>query len=595
MKTQDIAGATEPSQIEKMRHTLAHLLAAAVLELHPDAKLTIGPAVDNGFYYDFEFIEAISDKDLPKIEKAMRKILPHWKSFEHKVVSADEAREVFKNNPYKLELINEIVEKGETITLYTAGTGAHAFTDLCRGGHVESPAGEIDALSFKLDRVAGAYWRGDEKNKMLTRIYGLAFATPAELEEYVNIREEARKRDHKKLGKEMGLFTFSELVGPGLPLWTPKGTMIRELLNDYVWELRKKKGYQKVTVPHITKKDLYETSGHWSKFADELFKITTRENHLFAMKPMNCPHHTQIFASSPKSYRDMPQRYCETTMVYRDEQSGELAGLSRVLSITQDDAHVFCRENQIKQEVFAVWDIIDNYYKTFGFKDLKVRISRHDPATFEKYLGTKEIWEHAESELVKLVKERGINEYIDGLGEAAMYGPKIDFIAKDSIGRTLQLATIQLDFNQPKNFDLVCTNEKGVKEQIVMIHCAIMGSIERFMSVLIEHYAGEFPFWLSPVQVRVLPIGEAHISFAREVFTKLQEAGIRAELDDSDDGLGKKVRSSKVEKVPYWLVIGDKEIEVGKVTLESRTGGNLGQISTDELLAKVTEENSSKK
>lgn len=576
---------------EAARHSLAHLLAAAVLELHPGTKLTLGPAVDNGFYYDFEFAEPVSEADFPKIEKAMRKLLPSWKKFEHREVSAAEARELFAGNPYKLELIDEIESKGETITLYTAGD----FTDLCRGGHVENPAKEIDADSFKLDRVAGAYWRGDEKNNMLTRIYGLAFGSKAELDEYVNMREEARKRDHKKLGRELGLFTFSEMVGPGLPLWTPKGTIIRELLNDYVWELRKAKGYQKVAIPHITKKDLYETSGHWTKFADELFKITTREKHLFAMKPMNCPHHTQIFAASPKSYRDMPQRYCETTMVYRDEQSGELAGLSRVLSITQDDAHVFCRRNQIQDEVFAIWDIIDSFYGTFGFKDMKIRLSSHDPKSFEKYIGTKETWADAEEQLADLIKKRGINEWIDGTGEAAMYGPKIDFIAKDSIGRTLQLATIQLDFNQPKNFGLVCTNEKGEKEDVVMIHAAIMGSIERFMSILIEHYAGLFPLWLSPTQVRVLPISDAHADFANEVLAELKKHDIRAEADFSNEGLGKKVRNAKLEKVPYLLVIGDKEVEAKKVTVESRDGGNAGQMSIAETVEKIAGEIEAKK
>ena len=576
--------------MDELRHSLAHLLAAAVLNLYPDTKLTIGPAIENGFYYDFEFSSPISDTDLPKIEKVMKKILPTWKKFTHKEILEKEGREIFKDNPYKFELVQEIATKGEKITLYTSGD----FTDLCRGGHVENPAKEIDTDAFKLDRVAGAYWRGDEKNKMLTRIYGLAFETKKELDEFIAQREEAKKRDHKKIGKEMGLFVFSELVGAGLPLWTPKGTIIRELLNDYVWSLRKEKGYSKVTIPHITKKDLYETSGHWSKYADDLFKITTRENHHYAMKPMNCPHHAQIFASSPKSYRDMPQRYCETTMVYRDEQSGELSGLSRVLSITQDDAHVFCRQNQIEEEVFAVWDIIDNFYGTFGF-NLEVRLSTHDPKHFEKYLGTPEIWKSAEDQMVKLIEKRGIKNWIDGTGEAAIYGPKIDFIAKDSIGRTLQVATIQLDFNQPKSFDLVCTNEKGEKEPVVMIHAAIMGSIERFMGTLIEHYAGSFPLWLSPVQVKVLPVQESHYEYAKKIHESLKAADIRSELDLNNDGLGKKVRNTKVEKVPYWLVIGDKEIEANTVTLESRDGGNLGAQSIEEVIKKFVEEIRSKK
>ncbi len=590
MKTEAENKKLNENNLDPLRHSLAHLLAAAVLEIYPGTKNTIGPAVDNGFYYDFEFTTPISEKDFTKIEQKMRELLKTWKSFEHKEVSETEAREYFKDNPYKLDLIGEIVSKGEKITLYTSG----AFTDLCRGGHVENPSKDIPSSAFKLDRVAGAYWRGDEKNKMLTRIYGLAFATKVDLEAYTTMREEAAKRDHKKIGKEMNLFVFSDLVGPGLPLWTPKGTFIREALNDFVWSLRKVKGYQRVTIPHITKKSLYETSGHWKKYAEDLFKIETREGKLYAMKPMNCPHHTQIFDSQPRSYRDMPQRYAETTMVYRDEQSGELSGLSRVLSITQDDAHVFCRENQISEEIFSIWDIIDTFYNTFGFKDLKIRLSRHDPENFEKYLGTKEVWEKAESAMKKLLEERGI-EYIDGLGEAAFYGPKLDFIAKDSIGRTLQVATIQLDFNMPKNFGLTCTNEKGEKEDIVMIHCAIMGSIERFMSTLIEHTAGNFPLWLSPIQVKIIPIGEAHHTFAQEVSENLEKAGIRVELADDKDGLGKKVRAAKVEKIPYWLVIGDKEVEAKKVSLESHDQGQLGQISPSELIVKLTQEIAEKK
>ena len=571
-------------ELDHIRHSLAHLLAAAVTRLWPDAKPTLGPAVDNGFYYDFEFSTPVSDKDLAKIEKKMRETLKDWKTFDGKEITADEAREMFKNNPYKLELIEEIAAKGEKITIYTSGR----FTDLCRGGHVED-AQAINTDCFKLDRVAGAYWRGDEKNKMLTRIYGLAFGTKEELDTYLAQKEEALKRDHKKLGKELGLFVFSDLVGSGLPLWTPKGTVLRDALNDYVWELRKAKGYQKVTIPHITKRALYETSGHWAKYGDDLFKIKTREGHEYALKPMNCPHHTQIFDSSQRSYRDMPQRYSETTMVYRDEQSGELSGLSRVLSITQDDAHVFCRENQIEDEMMAVWDIIDKFYKTFGFNNLQVRFSRHDPANFEKYLGTKETWQKAEDTIKALIEKRGV-EWIDGLGESAFYGPKLDFIAHDSIGRVLQVATIQLDFNMPERFKLFCINEKSEKEQIVMIHCAIMGSIERFSATLIEHLAGNFPVWLSPVQVRVMPVTDDHINFALEVTEKLKAVGIRAELDNSRDGLGKKVRGAKVEKLPYWIVIGAKEIEAQKVTLEHRERGPLDQMSIEETIEKLQKE-----
>lgn len=577
--------------LEHVRHSLAHLLAAAVLEMYPDTKLTIGPAIDNGFYYDMEFSSSISEKDLLKIEKMMKKLLPTWKEFTHEVVSEKEAQKIFKGNEYKLELIDEIAEKAENITLYTAGK----FTDLCRGGHVENPAKDIDADAFKLDRVAGAYWRGDEKNKMLTRIYGLAFESKEKLDAYIAEREEAQKRDHKKIGKEMGLFLFSPLVGAGLPLWTPKGTLIRELLNDYVWELRKACGYQKVAIPHITKKDLYETSGHWKKFGEELFKVNTREGKMYAMKPMNCPHHTQIFDGEPKSYKDMPQRYCETTMVYRDEQSGELSGLSRVLSITQDDAHVFCRKNQVEKEIFDVWDIIDTFYSSLGFTDIKVRLSRHDPKTFEKYIGTPETWNKAEDQLRTLIEKRGVTDVIDGMGEAAMYGPKIDFIGKDSLGRSLQVATIQLDPHMPKNFGLTCVNEQGAKEDVVMIHCAIMGSIERFLATYIEHTAGNFPVWLSPVQVKVISVRDTHGEYAKKISDALSSAGIRVELDNTDENLGKKIRAGKVNKIPYMVVVGDKELEANKVTLESRDAGQLGQMSIEELVEKLSTEIAQKK
>ncbi len=573
-----------PQELQNNRHTLAHLLAQAVTTHYPHAQLTLGPAIDNGFYYDIDFgKDKLGDTDLVLLEETMRKNLPSWIGFSHQEVSADEAKNTFSSNIYKNELIDEIQERGETITLYSCG----GFTDLCRGGHAEHPATDIPADSFKLDRVAGAYWRGDEKNKMLTRIYGLAFATKAELDAYIFQQEEAKKRDHRKIGKEQGLFVFSELVGPGLPLWTPKGTLIRELLNDYVWKLRKAKGYEKVTIPHITKKELYETSGHWTKYADDLFKIHTREDHLFAMKPMNCPHHTQIFDSELRSYRDMPQRYAETTMVYRDEQSGELSGLSRVLSITQDDAHVFCRENQIEEEAMAIWDIVEKFYGTFGF-ELQVRFSRHDPQEMEKYLGSKETWAKAEGALQKLMENKGVT-WIDGIGEAAFYGPKIDFISHDSIGRVLQVATIQLDFNQPKNFGLVCVNEKGEREQVVMIHAAIMGSIERFMSTLIEHVAGAFPLWLSPVQVAVVPVSDKQEDYAQGVVTELKEMSIRAVLDASKDSLGKRIREAKSKKVPYVIVIGDKEKDSGMLTIETR-GEKIEGISVSDFASRLERE-----
>ncbi|HTP57038.1 MAG TPA: threonine--tRNA ligase [Candidatus Paceibacterota bacterium] len=572
------------TDLEHVRHSLAHLLAAAVLKLYPGTKQSIGPAIEHGFYYDFEFPSPITEDDLPKIETTMRKLLKDWKEFSHREVTADEARTEFKDNPYKLELIDDIVAKGEKLTLYTCG----GYTDLCRGGHVEHPSRDIPADSFKLDKLAGAYWRGDEHNTQLTRIYGLAFASGDELNAYVQMVEEARKRDHKVLGPQLDLFVFSDLVGSGLPLWTPRGTLVRNLLDDFVWSLRQKRGYERVEIPHITKRELYETSGHWDKYKDDLFRIMTREEHEFAMKPMNCPHHTQIYARRQFSYRDLPQRYANTTMVYRDEQSGELSGLSRARSFTQDDAHVFCRLSQAKEEFLKIWDIIHEFYGAFGFS-LAVRLSRHDPAHPEKYLGDPDKWKTAESLLEEIVREKKV-AYIDGAGEAAFYGPKLDFLAKDSLGREWQVATIQLDLNMPDRFDLTCTNEKGEKERIVMIHAAIMGSIERFLSILIEDTAGAFPLWLSPVQVAVHPISEKHAGAAGEVAAKLRMAGLRVEVSTGDETIGKRIRASETWKVPYSVVLGDKDIAAGVVSVRKRGGEDLGQMKPKEFLDRLRQE-----
>jgi len=574
----------EKEKLHNLRHSLAHLLAASVLELYPGTKNTIGPSIEDGFYYDFEFLSPIGEKDLLKIEKRMKELSKKWVKFEHEEKSEEEAKKYFKENEYKIELINEIKEKGEKITFYTCGD----FTDLCRGGHLDNPSKEINPDSFKLDRIAGAYWRGNEKNKMLTRIYGLAFDNKEELEQYINQREEAKKRDHKKLGKELDLFTFSELVGSGLPLWTPRGTLIRGLLDDFVWELRRKVGYEKVEIPHITKKDLYITSGHWDKFKDELFRIETREGHEFAMKPMNCPHHTQIYARKPWSYKELPQRYANTTVCYRDEQTGELSGLSRVRAFAQDDAHVFCQMNQVKEEFLKIWDIIHTFYGVFGF-NLKVRLSTHDPKHMEKYLGDEKKWEEAVNILKEIIKDKKVDA-IDGTGEAAFYGPKLDFMAKDSIGREWQVATIQLDMNMPERFDLTCINEKGQKERIVMLHAAIMGSIERFLSVLIEHNAGIFPLWLSPIQAKIIPVRENHNAYAKELSDMLKENNIRVDLDNREGNLGGKVRDAKNNKIPYWIVIGDKEVESGKITLESFKKGQLDLLSKEEILEKFKNE-----
>ena len=572
--------------LKNKRHTLAHLLASTVLEKYPNAKLTLGPAIDNGFYYDIDFGNSEkpgSPEDFAKLTKGIQKLISKKLAFTHEIVSKDKALELYSGNEYKEELINEIAERGETITLYTVGD----FTDLCRGGHVENIS-EIDPDSFKITHSAGAYWRGNEKNTMLTRIYGLAFNTKEELVEYINIQEEAKKRDHRVIGKQMGLFIFSDLVGPGLPLWTPKGTFIRNKVNDFVQELRSEYNYGQVTIPHITKPELYKKSGHWDKYAEDLFKIETRDGHTYAMKPMNCPHHTQIYASQMRSYRDLPIRYSDTTMVYRDEQSGELAGLSRVLSITQDDAHVFCRENQLDEEINNVWNLIENFYSAFGFKNLTPRFSSRD--TDEKFKGNDELWDKAETVIKNLLENRAKDSWLPGIGEAAFYGPKIDFMAEDAVGRKHQVATIQLDYVQPTNFGLEYVNEKGERDMPVMIHCAIAGSLERFMSVYIEHCAGNFPLWISPTQVNIIPIAEMHLEYAEKINKYLSDAGLRSEINFGSDGFGKRVRNAKDNKIPYFIIIGDKDIEAGLVTLESRDSGNLGQISQEDIIKKLLEE-----
>lgn len=585
----------QPS-LENKRHTLAHVMAKAIIDAYPHAKLTLGPAIDTGFYYDVDFSggEALTEDGLKDIQKAMKKLLNTWTTWSHREVSPEEAREVFAGNQFKLELIEEIAEKGEAITLYTCGEGKSEFTDLCRGGHCENPQAEIAPDSFKLDKIAGAYWRGDEKNPMLTRVYGLSFETKEELDTYLHQLEEAKKRDHRKLGKEMGLFSFSDLVGAGLPLWSPKGTLLRTLIDEFVQSLRDEKGYEHVTIPHIAKKSLYETSGHWNKYSEDLFKVRTKEgddHEEYVLKPMNCPHHTQIFAAGARSYRDLPQRYAETTMVYRAEQSGELAGLTRVLSITQDDAHVFCRESQLREEIEAVWDIVNTFYGTFGFS-LKVRLSFHDPENKEKYLGNESVWNETEGLMETIAKERG-TEYFIGIGEAAFYAPKVDFMAMDSIGRTHQVATIQLDRLMPERFDLSCINEKGEKERVVMIHAAIAGSLERFSAVLIEHLGGNFPLWLSPEQVRIIPVNEVHNDYANSVFENLKSAGLRVKIDTDNESMGKKIRSAKTDRLPYFIVVGDQEMADQTVTLEKRDGTKevLG-LST--LITKLTTERDAK-
>lgn len=569
------------TNLEHKRHTLAHLLAAAVLELYPDTKLTLGPAIENGFYYDMEFSETISDKDLPKIEKRMKNILKQWNEFTHREVSIEEAKELYKDNPYKIELVEEIAERGETITLYTVGK----FTDLCRGGHLENPAKEIKPDTFKLDKVAGAYWRGDEKNKMLTRIYGFAFETADELEKYIWQQEEAKKRDHRILGKQLDLFTISNLVGVGLPLMKPNGMIIRKEIEDYLWSLHKDKGYSRVWTPHLAKTELYKISGHFEMYKEN-FQVKGKDED-FMMKPMNCPHHMQIFADSPVSYKDLPIRYFEPATVYRDEKSGQLSGLTRVRSITQDDGHLFCTPDQIKDEVTTICNIIKDFFKTIGMNDYWVSLSVRGKG--EDYLGEDAIWEKAEIALEEAAKMNNL-PYKRIEGEAAFYGPKLDFMFKDAIGREWQLSTIQCDFNLPIRFNLEYTDSDGTKKQPVVIHRAVSGSLERSMGIFIEHFAGKFPVWLSPTQVLVVPVNnEIHKDFAEEIYQKLIKANIRAEINLKDVTLGKKIRAGKEKFIPYTIVIGDKEKESGSLTVETRTN-KIENTLVDDFIVKVSNE-----
>ena len=571
------------TKIFKIRHSLAHLLGAAVQEIFPDVKIATGPAIDNGFYYDFDFSSEISEKDLEKIEQKMRELSKKVKSFDKADISFSDAKKLFKGNPYKLELIEEYNKEGKTLTTFTSGD----FTDLCTGPHVDS-MDLIKNSAWKLERIAGAYWKGDADNKMLTRIYGLAFETKEELDAFEKMQEEARKRDHRKLGKELKLFTLSELVGAGLPLLQPKGMIIRKEIEDYLWKLHDDKGYQRVWTPHITKKGLYETSGHAAKFGKEIFTVKGGDEDFF-MKPMNCPHHMQIFSDNQFSYRDMPVRYFEPATVYRYEKAGQLSGLTRVRAITQDDGHLFCRVNQIGEEVATIVKIIKEFYTTMNMmKGYWVRLSvRGDDRSM--YLGGDEVWEKAEKALDEAAKDNELN-YTRVEGEAAFYGPKLDFMFKDAIGREWQLATIQCDFNLPERFDLSFTNEKGVPERPVVIHRAISGSLERFMGVMIEHYAGAFPLWLSPVQIKIVPVRENHNEHAEKISKELKSAGFRVDCDTKEGNMGGKVRDAKNNKVPYTIIIGDKDIEAGKISVESRDKGQLGQLDLKEFIEKIKEE-----
>ena len=566
-----------------MRHSLAHIMATAIQAKWPEAKFGVGPAVENGFYYDVDLGDnSVSEDDLSDLEKRMAEVIKANQPFEQFDLPIDEALAWAKETAqtYKQELLNDLKRAGttvakdldadelgtitdgdsqvETVSFYKNGP----FTDLCRGPHVES-TGQVGA--FKLMRVSGAYWRGKEGNPQMQRIYGVAFASDKELRQHLAMLEEAKKRDHRKIGQEMDLFVFSDMVGSGLPVFTPRGTVLRDQLANFSNELRERSDFQKVWSPHITKKDLYEASGHWAKFGDELFLVKSQETKdEMVMKPMNCPHHTRIYANRARSYRDLPLKYLETATIYRDEKTGELNGLSRVRAVTQDDSHIFCRNDQIEGQINDLLTAASELYATMGM-GFRVMLSYRDDT--DAYLGSAELWESAQKQLKAAVVANEL-EYIEQTGEAAFYGPKIDFLATDAIGREHQLATVQLDFVQPERFKLEYINEKGEPEQPVMIHCALLGSIERFLSVYIEHTAGKFPTWLAPEQIRVITVNqeEATVACAEGIVEQAKELGLRVHLDNDNESVGKKIREAEMQKVPYTLVIGEKEVESGQVT-----------------------------
>ena len=588
-----------------MRHSLAHIMAQAIQHLWPQAKFGVGPAINNGFYYDIYLDNGtISEADLPKIEEEMRKIVAANYPFERRDVSVEEAIDwaIKGDQTFKMELLNDLKRSGttvaselagekmgsvsdgdskvETVSLYSQGD----YTDLCRGGHVDS-TGKVGA--FKLTKAAGAYWRGNENNPQMQRIYGVAFATQEELDEYLNRLEIAKQRDHRKLGKELDLYTTSPLVGIGLPLFTPRGTILRDIVARYSNQLRQKFGFEKVWTPHITKKDLYETSGHWAKFGEELFLVKSQEtSDEMALKPMNCPHHTQIFASRPRSYRDMPVRYLETTTDYRDEKTGELGGLNRVRSLTQDDSHIFCRTDQIEDEINNLLSAARELYGSINMK-LRVRLSYRDES--DSYLGDLSLWDSAQNQLKSAVEKVGL-DYFEQEGEAAFYGPKIDFMATDAIGREHQVATVQLDFVQPQRFDLEYADADGNFTTPVMIHCALLGSVERFLSVFIEHTGGWFPFWAAPEQVRILTINDTVLGYVDKITTILSDItlmkpvrynDVRFTIDSRNESLGKKIREATSMKIPVQLIVGPKDMKANEVSVRTQSGEE--KISLEQL------------
>lgn len=577
----------------ELRHTAEHILHQAVKELYPDILLAMGPATDEGFYFDFDSnpegkpAVKISEENFPEIEKRMQKIVDANMPMVPMEISVIEAKKLFDNNPYKMEWIEQIEKRGEKVTIYWTGQPDQkgSMVDLCGGPHVGT-TGQVKA--FKLLSVAGAYWHGDEKNKMLTRIYGTAFATQKELDDYVTMQEEAKKRDHRKIGREQELFLMSSDVGAGFPLYMPKGFLLRRALENWMTKEKEARGYKFVWTPHVAKSDLYKKSGHWQKY-DAMFNPMKLDEDEYVVKPMNCPHHFQIYNDHPRSYRELPLRIAENATVYRYEKAGEVNGLLRVRSLTQDDSHIFVRHSQIAEEIDRILELAIHIFKTFGFTNYRARISVRDPKSPDKYMGDPEAWDRAESALVEAAKRLKLPHFV-GEGEAAFYGPKIDIMVKDAIGREWQLTTCQLDFVQPENFDLSYVSEESKPERPAVLHVAILGSFDRFLAVLIEHYGGAFPLWLSPVQVAVIPIAERHAEAAQSAAQELSGGGIRVEVDTKNDPLSKKIREHTLQRTPYLAIIGDKEVESHTVSLRIRSGENLKSLTLREFLDKLQDE-----
>lgn len=591
--------------LHKIRHSLAHIMAAVIHKRYPEAKFGVGPVVENGFYYDVSLDEPIELNVLPKIRKEMQKMISQKIEFSKEDWPIDKAIEYFtaQKQDFKVELLKDLRDKGTTavadsgdsdlvepgsavseVTIYRTGD----FVDLCRGPHVENTS-EIDSKAFDLLKVSGAYWRGSEENPQMQRIYGVAFTTEDELVKYKEMLIEAEKRDHRKLGQELDLFVFSDMVGPGLPMYTPRGTEIMNQLKEALNEIGRDNDMQSVSVPHLAKLDLYKTSGHADKFEDELFRVQSHYKQEFILKPVNCPHHTQIYSSRPRSYKDLPIRYIEQTMQYRDEKPGQIGGLQRTRGFTVDDGHTFCTVDQIQKEADLIAEVIEKFYQNLGlWGDHWVSLSVRDPKTPEAYIGDPDDWQMAEEMLQKVSDDRGLGaKRMEG--EAALYGPKLDFMFKDALGRETQLATIQLDFAMPKRFELSYTDKDGSDKSPVMIHRAILGSFERFMMILIEHFAGAFPLWLAPEQVRVLPISEKFADYAGQIKDQLRQAGIRVTLDDSNESLGKRIRNSELYKIPYTVIVGEKEQESGTLAVRKYSQGDLGSSNVEEFITTLVE------